>query len=43
MAMARVASSRMADAEIEFTGRGDLSSGTSRRGGSRLLDVIWPF
>lgn len=39
----QVPSSRMADAQIEFTGRGDLSSGSNKGWGSRLLDVIWPF
>lgn len=39
----QVPSSRMADAQIEFTGRGDLSSGSSKGWASRILDVIWPF
>lgn len=38
-----VPSSRIADAEIEYTGRGDVSD-TQRRGWlSRALSVIWPF
>ena len=39
----QVSSSRMADAQIEFTGRGDISSGSSKGWASRVLDVIWPF
>ena len=39
----QVQSSRMADAQIEFTGRGDLTSGTSQGWFSRVLDFIWPF
>jgi flagellar L-ring protein FlgH len=38
-----VPSSKMADAQIEFVGRGDLTSGTSKGWFSRALDVIWPF
>ena len=38
-----VASSRMADAQIEFVGRGNLTSGTSQGWLSRFLDFIWPF
>jgi len=38
-----VPSSRIADAEIEYTGRGDISD-TQRRGWlGRLLSKIWPF
>jgi flagellar L-ring protein precursor FlgH len=38
-----VPSSRIADAEIEYTGRGDVSD-TQRRGWvSRTLSKIWPF
>jgi flagellar L-ring protein precursor FlgH len=38
-----VPSSRIADAEIEYTGRGDVSD-TQRRGWlSRTLSVLWPF
>jgi flagellar L-ring protein FlgH len=38
-----VPSSRIADAEIEYTGRGDISD-TQRRGWlNRVLSKIWPF
>jgi flagellar L-ring protein precursor FlgH len=38
-----VPSSRIADAEIEYTGRGDVSD-TQRRGWlGRTLSVLWPF
>jgi flagellar L-ring protein precursor FlgH len=38
-----VPSSRIADAEIEYTGRGDVSD-TQRRGWlSRVLSKLWPF
>jgi flagellar L-ring protein precursor FlgH len=38
-----VSSSRIADAEIEYAGRGDISD-TQRRGwGSRVLSKLWPF
>ncbi len=38
-----VPSSRIADAEIEYTGRGDVSD-TQRRGwASRALSKLWPF
>jgi flagellar L-ring protein precursor FlgH len=38
-----VPSSRIADAEIEYTGRGDISD-TQRRGWlSRMLSKLWPF
>jgi flagellar L-ring protein FlgH len=38
-----VPSSRMADAQIEFVGRGNLTSGSGQGWFSRLLDFIWPF
>ena len=38
-----VSSSKMADAQIEFVGRGDLTSGTAKGWFSRALDIIWPF
>ncbi|HMG52005.1 MAG TPA: flagellar basal body L-ring protein FlgH [Kofleriaceae bacterium] len=38
-----ISSSRIADAEIEYTGRGDVSD-TQRRGWlSRILSTLWPF
>ncbi len=38
-----VPSSRIADAEVEYTGRGDISD-TQRRGWfNRLLSKLWPF
>jgi len=38
-----VASSRIADAQIEYTGRGDISD-TQRRGWlSRIISKLWPF
>lgn len=38
-----VLSSRIADAEIEYSGRGDISD-TQRRGWlSRLISFLWPF
>jgi flagellar L-ring protein precursor FlgH len=38
-----VPSSRIADAEIEYTGRGDVSD-TQRRGWlSRTIGKLWPF
>jgi flagellar L-ring protein precursor FlgH len=38
-----VASSRVADAEIEYTGRGDISD-TQRRGWlARVMSKVWPF
>ncbi len=39
----QVMSSRMADAQIEFTGRGVLTSATSKGWFSTILDYIWPF
>jgi len=39
----QVRSSRMADAQIEFTGRGDMTSGASKGWFSRMLDYVWPF
>jgi flagellar L-ring protein precursor FlgH len=38
-----ISSSRIADAEIEYTGRGDVSDQQRRGWGSRLLAKIWPF
>jgi flagellar L-ring protein precursor FlgH len=38
-----VPSSRIADAEIEYTGRGDVSDQQRRGWGSRLLARIWPW
>ena len=38
-----VASSRIADAEIEYTGRGDVTDQQRRGWGSRLLARIWPW
>ncbi len=38
-----VASSRIADAEIEYTGRGDVTDQQRRGWGSRLLGRIWPW
>jgi flagellar L-ring protein precursor FlgH len=38
-----VPSSRLADAEIEYTGRGDLSDQQRRGWGSRLVGKLWPF
>ena len=38
-----VPSSRMADAQIEFVGRGNLTTGTSQGWLSRFLDFIWPL
>jgi flagellar L-ring protein precursor FlgH len=38
-----VPSSRMADAQIEFVGRGNLTTGSSQGWLSRALDAIWPF
>ena len=38
-----VSSSKMADAQIEFVGRGELTSGTNKGWFSRALDFIWPF
>jgi flagellar L-ring protein precursor FlgH len=38
-----VPSSRMADAQIEFVGRGNLTTGTSQGWFSRFLNFIWPF
>ena len=38
-----VPSSRIADAEIEYTGQGDISD-TQRRGWlARIMSKIWPF
>jgi flagellar L-ring protein precursor FlgH len=38
-----IPSSRIADAEIEYTGRGDVSDQQRRGWGSRLFAKIWPF
>ncbi len=38
-----VFSSQVADAEIEYTGRGDVSNQQRPGWGARLLSVIWPF
>lgn len=38
-----VSSSRVADAEIEYTGRGDLTDVNRPGWGSRLLTKVWPF
>lgn len=38
-----VLSSRIADAEIESTGRGDVSDQQRRAWGSRLVAKLWPF
>ena len=38
-----ISSSRIADAEIEYTGRGDVSDQQRRGWGSRLFAKIWPF
>jgi flagellar L-ring protein precursor FlgH len=38
-----VASSRIADAEIESTGRGDVTDQQRRAWGSRLVSKLWPF
>ena len=39
----QVRSSRMADAQIEFTGRGDMTAGATKGWFTRMLDYIWPF
>ncbi len=39
----QVPSSRMADAQIEFTGRGVLTNGSSKGWFSSILDTVWPF
>lgn len=38
-----ISSSRIAEAEIEYTGRGDVSDQQRRGWGNRLLARIWPF
>ncbi len=38
-----VLSSRIADAQIEFTGRGNLTRGSEKGWFSSILDYIWPF
>jgi flagellar L-ring protein precursor FlgH len=39
----QVRSSRMADAQIEFTGRGDMTAGATKGWFTRMLDYVWPF
>ncbi len=39
----QVLSSRMADAQIEFTGRGELTAGSGKGWFSTILDYIFPF
>lgn len=41
--LGQIQSSRIADAQIEFTGRGALSTATKRGWLASLLDIIWPF
>ena len=41
--LGQVQSSRIADAQIEFTGRGTLSAASSKGWFSSMLDVLWPF
>ena len=41
--LGQVQSSRIADAQIEFTGRGALTASASKGWFSSFLDVIWPF
>jgi flagellar L-ring protein precursor FlgH len=38
-----ISSSRLADAQIEFTGAGALSASASRGWFSEFIDMIWPF
>ncbi|MSP71127.1 MAG: flagellar basal body L-ring protein FlgH [Myxococcales bacterium] len=38
-----VRSSRIADAQIEFTGRGNLTRGSEKGWFGNVLDYIWPF
>jgi flagellar L-ring protein FlgH len=38
-----VASSRIADAQVEFTGRGDVADQTDRGWLTKILDFINPF
>ena len=38
-----VASSRIADAEIEYTGRGDISDQQRQGWLSRTMGKVWPF
>jgi flagellar L-ring protein precursor FlgH len=38
-----IASSRLADAQIEFTGRGDIASQQRKGWGARLVDAVNPF
>ena len=39
----RVSSARMADAQIEFTGRGTLTAASEKGWFSSLLDYVWPL
>lgn len=39
----QVRSSRMADAQIEFTGRGEMTSGASKGWFSKMMNYVWPF
>ena len=39
----QVRSSRMADAQIEFTGRGEMTAGASKGWFSKIIDYVWPF
>ena len=41
--LGQIQSSRIADAQIEFTGRGALSTATKRGWLASLLDIIWAF
>ena len=41
--LGQVQSSRIADAQIEFTGRGSLTATTSKGWLSSIIDHIWPF
>lgn len=39
----RISSTEMAEAEIEFTGRGDMSAGSEKGWFTRVTDFLWPF
>lgn len=39
----QVMSSKIADAQIEFTGRGDLTTGSEKGWFGKMIDAIWPF
>ena len=41
--LGQVQSSRIADAQIEFTGRGTISATNSKGWFSSMLDMVWPF